>query len=51
MDLLKSVFDTSVNMMSDLFSNASYNWGIFGGFIIAFPIMKKVANIFNKLKS
>lgn len=51
MDNVKLIFDTSLNMVVQLWNTALNSWGIFGSFIIFIALLRKIANTFNKLKS
>ena len=51
MATLRQVFDTSITMIQTLWTNLLSNWSVFGIFIIAMPLLRKVAQAFNKLKS
>lgn len=51
MDIVYSVFNQSLSMLTELWSTALGRWGIFGTFIIFIAIMRKIGRTFNKLKS
>lgn len=51
MDIVYTVFNQSISMLTELWSTALGRWGIFGTFIIFYAILRRIARTFNKLKS
>lgn len=51
MEDLRLVFNQTLNMVVTFWNTALNQWGVFGGFIIFTALLRKVANVFNKLKS
>lgn len=51
METVKLVFDNLINLFKQFWNTALGSWGIFGSFIIFNALIRKVANVFNRLKS
>lgn len=50
MQVVYTVFDQCVEMMSELFNTCISDWSIFGTFLIFLFLIRKLAQAFNKLK-
>lgn len=51
MEIVRQVFDTSLTMVASLWNTCLNSWGIFGGFVISYAILRKIGRTFNRLKS
>ena len=50
MEIVKTVFDQALQMMTQLFNACISDWSWFGTFLIFIFLIRKVAQAFNKTK-
>lgn len=51
METVKLVYDTALNMATQLFNACMRSWDIFGTFVVFMALIRVISRIFNKTKN